>query len=113
MDEVGICERFTSQLLKKDVNNLLAAEGAANTQVGLLQSENERIRQTSAMDILDRAGCPKISKSESKNLNASLVITPDLFDRLNLASKDAFGKDFDSNELSQANVADTRPKPEN
>jgi replicative DNA helicase len=33
MDEVGICQRFTSQMLKKDVNNLLSSEEQIKSEI--------------------------------------------------------------------------------
>lgn len=47
---------------------------AARTLVGQLDSEKEEIAQKSAMDILDRAGFPKVSKNNNTNLAAVVCI---------------------------------------
>ncbi len=102
-EEVSIRRISASEILSD------ASGRAAEVQVGLLGSRTEKIQQTAAMDILDRSGHPKISKSESRNVNASFMITEGLLDRLQLASRDAFGKELDTSGLESAQVAQDRP----
>jgi len=60
----------------KDAMHLLKENTlrAAQTLVNQLSSEQEKIAQASAMDILDRAGFPKVTKSSNTNLNAVVCI---------------------------------------
>jgi len=72
-----------------------AAAEAARQHVSLLHSSKERIRQISAMDILDRAGYPKVSKSESRSVDTQLVISEKQLARMQRASLEAFGKEME------------------
>ena len=88
-----------------------AALGAAQTQVALLSSENEIIKQKSAMDILDRTGYPKVTKTENRSLGAQIVLTEGLLDRLNAANQTVFGEDFPTDvlmETEQTNGRETK-----
>ena len=65
-----------------------AAGKAAQTQVGLLNSEDERIKQKAAMDILDRTGHARVEVRE--NLGASIVLDASALKRLLEANRACF-----------------------
>lgn len=69
-----------------------AATQAAMMQVIHIKSGNERVSQIAAMDILDRTGYPKVSKSETKGLLVGVQLDGAAFERLNAASLLRFGK---------------------
>ena len=73
---------------------------AAETQVGLLSANNDRIRQIAAMDILDRTGHPKITRQDSRQLKAVVVLNAAAVQRLQETTELCFGKgkglDFES-----------------
>ncbi len=71
-----------------------ASSDAARTQVGLLTDENSKVRQVSAMDILDRTGFPRVTKSESRSVTAQIVLDGDAIDRIQKASREAFGEEM-------------------
>ena len=75
-----------------------AAVKAAETQVELLRSENPKIKQMSAMDILDRTGYSKVSRNESTSRSVQLVLTPEYLERMRQASIAAFGKEWPTDE---------------
>ena len=60
-----------------DASKILAdnASRAAETQVDLLDSENEAIQQRAAQDILDRAGFPKVTKVQESSVRISAQLT--------------------------------------
>ena len=71
-----------------------ASVQAAQKQVFLLDSENENLAQRSAMDILDRTGYPKISRSEGRHVVGDIVLTREDLERIQEASRACFGEDF-------------------
>ena len=70
---------------------------AADTLVGLLESPNERIRQASAMDILDRSGIPKVSRQDQEKRVVQINISADQARRLLEATQQVFGEDMTLN----------------
>lgn len=89
-DEADVQRRLTAADILDD-----SALDAAKTQGELLRSENERIRQTAAMDILDRTGYPKVTKSESRSVTAQIILTADVVERMQRATQDVFKEDLD------------------
>ncbi len=83
-----------------NAKDLLASHSAfaAKTQIGLLSADNDRIRQIAAMDILDRTGHPKVTRQDSKQLRAVVVLDAAAVQRLQETTELCFGKelDFDS-----------------
>ena len=55
-----------------------AAEGAAATLVENLLSGDEKLRNKSANDILDRVGIARVQKNDNTNRSAVLVIDADM-----------------------------------
>ena len=71
------------------------ATGAARKQIALLESPSERVAQISAMDILDRAGCPKTSRSEDRHVQATIVLDENALARIQKANRECFGEEMD------------------
>lgn len=69
-----------------------ASSVAAQTQVGLLESESEKIQQTAAMDILDRTGIPKITKSQNQSISAQIILDNRGVEALSRATAEAFNQ---------------------
>ncbi len=69
-----------------------ASNQAAETQRDLLRSPTEKVRQIAAMDILDRTGYPKMSKNESTEVHATIMIDENVLGRMQRASVEAFGE---------------------
>ena len=80
-----------SQIIRKAT--ILAAE----TQVSLLGSDNEIVQQRSAMDILDRGGFPKVTKSEDHRKNITLNLTGEDLERIQTAAVRRFGSELEIN----------------
>ena len=55
---------------------------AAQKLVQLVSSEDESIARMSASDILDRAGCPKVTKSSQSNVSTVVVLNAEDVQRL-------------------------------
>ena len=68
-----------------------AAVKAAQEQVELLKSPHEHIRQRSAMDILDRVGCPKVSRQDGRKVEATILLDQKQLERLREATRECFG----------------------
>ena len=84
-----------------------AARDAAKKQISLLLSSNERVAQVSAMDILDRTGHPKVSRSEGRNVNAQIVIDEKVLERMQKVTRQCFGEDLDLGMLKENDETDT------
>ncbi|QDP56790.1 MAG: hypothetical protein Unbinned400contig1000_9 [Prokaryotic dsDNA virus sp.] len=87
VDEQRITERQTAETVLTR-----HATQAAQTQVDLMQRGSEKVRQVAAMDILDRAGYPKITKQQSSNQNVNINVSSELIERMNQASQECFGE---------------------
>ena len=72
-----------------------AATPAAQKQADLLRSENERVAQISAMDILDRTGHPKLSRTEGRHTVNQIVIDEKLLARMQRATREAYGEELE------------------
>lgn len=82
-DEVAFTRETNARI------ELDAASGkAAKTQVSLLDSEDEKIKQKAAMDILDRTGFARVERRE--NVSASIVLDEAGLARLLEANKSCF-----------------------
>jgi len=86
----------TESVRQMSVREILegATVEAAEKQVGLLRSPNVRVQQMAAMDILDRGGCSKTSRSEGKNFAANIVLMPKSVERINQVTREVYGHDF-------------------
>jgi DNA-binding CsgD family transcriptional regulator len=90
-DEITVVERLSARDILQG-----AAQDAAEAQIGLMNlSQNEKIRQVAAMDILDRAGVPKVSSQNSTSFSASVVLSEEAVLRLQKATKDVFNVEID------------------
>lgn len=69
-----------------------AAVRAAKTQVALLDAESPAVVQRAAMDILDRAGFPKVVRNDSRTLGVQIVLDERVLGRLLTATKECFGE---------------------
>jgi len=69
-----------------------ATKRAVQEQVILLDSENETVRQRLAMDILNRTGYGKTSRTESKAVCGNLVFIAKDIERIQEASMTCFGE---------------------
>ena len=66
-----------------------ASKIAAETQVNLLESVDEKIQQRSAMDILDRTGVCRKTKVETDARSVTINLTPDDLLRIQTAAIEA------------------------
>ncbi len=83
----------TRRLTAREILDKSANE-AANVQIRLLGSANEAIKQRSAMDILDRTGYPKVTKTENQSKSIFLNLTQKDLDRIQKASLTCFGEEI-------------------
>lgn len=65
---------------------------AARKQIDLLEAENEGIQQRAAMDILDRAGIPKVTRADSQSVGVQILLDGKVLERLLSATKECFGE---------------------
>lgn len=87
VDEQRVLERVSAdEVLSRNATN------AANVQVDLMMRGSERVKQVAAMDILDRAGFPKVTKQQSQSQNVNINVSGELIERMNKASQECFGE---------------------
>ena len=99
-------ERVTQAEVVRRLNARVVLDGvateAAQKQASLLNSENERVAQLSAMDILDRTGCPKVSRSRNEQIVMEVVLDEKTVQRFCEAAKLCFGENFDIGKLLES-----------
>ncbi len=89
-DEVTLTEQ-RSAMMNLQENQFKASQ----VQIDLLGSEDERIKQTSAMDILDRTGIPKVRQTDNRNANITLALSVDDLERIGNVTRTVFNKNLE------------------
>lgn len=84
---------------------------ASRTMRSLLSSTSQAIQFKAAADILDRAGCPKVTKTSSTDLGLQVIISPELAERLQRATRESFGRDYNLPVVEAEAKAESRQEP--
>jgi len=91
-DRDRVSQREASESRDLTAKELIAQSAcmAAEKQISLLGSGNDKIAQVAAMDILDRSGVPKISREDHRSLSATVVLSDAALERMQRVTQDVF-----------------------